>query len=93
MDSRLVFVVVCSFIIFLLRFLLAATVAYKFRCEYFRESIPAALLLISPVGPCTIALALAFTNQTGVAIRIHSLTLMFLLLADMVSRPRLIHRS
>jgi hypothetical protein len=93
MDSGLVFVVVGSFIISLFRLLLAATLAYKLRYQYFRQSIPTALLLISPMVPCTIALALAFTNQTGVAIRIHSLTLMFLLLVDMVSRPRLIHKS
>ena len=93
MDPLLVSVVVGSFIIGLLRILLAATFMYKLRNLDFRYSMPLALLLISPAVPCTIALALAFTNQTGVAIRIHSLTLMFLILVDMVSRPRLIHRS
>jgi hypothetical protein len=93
MDSRLVFVVVASFIIGLFRLLLAATFTYRLRNLHFRHSIPTALLLISPAVPCTIALALASTNQTEVAIRIGSLTLMCLLLVDIVSRPRLIHRS
>lgn len=90
MDSRLLFVVVCSFIIVLLRFLLAATFTYKLRILSirFRRYMPILLILISPAVPCTIALALASTNQTEVAIRIGSLTLMCLLLADIVSRPQ-----
>jgi hypothetical protein len=93
MDSRLVFVFVCSFIIVLLRFLLAATFTYKLRILRFRHYMPILLVLISPAVPCTIALALASTNQTEVAIRIGSLTLMCLLLVDIVSRPRLIYKS